>query len=40
MILAAIWVIINAINLREVIQGKAKFNFVQLPTVKPKKAGA
>ena len=38
MMIVAVWVIINAVNLREVIQGKAKFNYAQLPTVK--KAGA
>jgi len=41
-ILVAIWVIINAANIRDVIQGKAKFNFAQLPnaTVVKPKAGA
>lgn len=39
MILVAIWLIVNAVNLREVIQGKAHFNVAKLPNAKPK-AGA
>lgn len=34
LILVAIWIIVNSINIREVIQGKAKFNVVQLPNAK------
>ncbi len=33
-LLVAIFVIINAGNLSDVIQGKAHFNFIQLPNAK------
>lgn len=31
MILVAIWIIVNAVNVRELMQGRLQFNRVQLP---------
>ena len=34
MVLVAIWLIINSVKIREVIQGRGKFNFATLPNAK------